>query len=420
MRAPTPLRTLALAVAIALVAARDARADRVFVRGGGVLEGEATHLEAERAWRVKLASGGEAVVPEADIERVESGATAHEEYVTRLAALDKTDADGHVKLGFFCQEHGLRPEAEALFRHAIAVVPGHEAAHAALGEVLYDGRWVPYEDALKAQGQVKMGARWVTPEERDRILREEAARSWAKEVRRLSYRARSVDEDTRRDAQSRLAAIDDPLALEALLEFARHWHAGVRVPCAIALCRFPRDERVAAELARLASRDDDLDARDAVIAALAEARIEAVGERLLADYIRSEEAWVRAAAAHALGGIHFKPAFYALVATLYFHVAREELVPTDGVGMLLGPAGAPGVFERRREVLRSYRLQTYEYRVVADVAFNDAARAALEKLTGRSFDFDRPEWEAWWRENEAKLDTWMRPLPPPAPPAPPK
>jgi hypothetical protein len=409
-----PILAAALLVAAALAA--PARADKVHLRGGGLLEGEVARTPDGR-FLVRLPSGGEAILGPEDVEKVEPGATAHEEYAARLQALDPTDADGHYLLGLFCRDRGLKREAEALFRHVIRIVPDHEGAHAALGEVPWEGRWVPLEEALAAQGQVKLGARWVTPAEREAILREEAIRGFRKEVRRLAGRARSIDPATAAEAAEAIAAIRDPLAADALLEYARSPYPKVRIPCARALCRMGEDARVPPLLAALAGRDEDLDVRDAVAAALAAARIARVAEILLDQYVRSDEAWERNAAARALGAIRWKPAVPVLIATVTFRVEREALVPTDGPGFLVGPIRRDDPtpedpFARRRLVLRAYRFQAYEYRVVEDVAFNDAARAALAAITGRSFDFDRPAWIAWWKENADRYDDWMRPVNP--------
>src|SRR5262245_42792662 len=127
------------AVFLALLAPA-ALADRVHLKGGGVLEGEAE--KGPNGWRVRLPNGGEATFPLADVERVEEGGTARDEAEARRRELDPTDADGWYRLGLFCQAAGLKREAEDALRHALAVVPGHEAAHAALGEVFFDGRWM--------------------------------------------------------------------------------------------------------------------------------------------------------------------------------------------------------------------------------------------------------------------------------------
>jgi hypothetical protein len=136
--------------------------------------------------------------------------------------------------------------------------------------------------------------------------------------------------------------------------------------------------------------------------------VDEVGMRLIDDYLHGEEPWVRRSAARALGRMRYKPAAPVLIATLYFTVRREVLVPAEdgfSVGVLPGIRTTGG----ERIMIRPCAFQTWEVRVIDDTAFNDAARAALGELAGASFDFDRPAWETWWFENEKKLDDWMRP-----------
>jgi hypothetical protein len=407
-----PLYLLGLVLSFATPAAV---ADTLHMKGGGTLEGDAV-LEGDH-YRVRLPSGGEAIIPAADVERVEAGDTFRDEYIRRLNQLDRTDAEGHYRLGLFCQDHGLKREAEYLFRHAVRVVPQHEGARAALGEVLFDGEWMPQEEAYRRQGLVRHGARWVTAEEKASLEFEDRAREWGATVQRLGRRVRGTDAAQREDAARQLAVIEDPAAIGALLEAAGHWHPAVRATAARALGRFAeRDDGCGLKLFRLACQDEDVRVQDEAIAVIGERKLGTVAELLLNEYIESDEAAVRKAAANALGKIRYKPAFEPLVATLYFAVLRNRLVPSDiGATVFSGPGHGPNppqTFNSRRHILRSYRLQPYTYRVVEDTAFNDAARQALKSLCDIDFDFDRPRWRKWWAESEPGFDLWMRPVKP--------
>lgn len=396
------LACAALAAAAILAPASRALADTLVFKGGGELEGDA--VRDGPSWRVTLPSGALAIVPAGDVDHVVTGATFRDEYIRRLNAVDRTDADGLYRLGLFCTDHGLRAEARVLFGQAIDAVPNHEGARAALNEVFQDGEWLPREEALRRRGQVPWNGKWVTPEERETLAFKERVRAATLELRRLGGRIRSPEAAERAKAAAAFADVSDPAALEGLLELAGHWHPEVRAATVAGLVRLAAQEPLAvARLVKLAARDEESDVQDAAIAGLSAARLAAAGDALLKEYCEADEAWVRRAAANALGKIRYKPAFPALVQTLTFTVLRNRLMPVAGVGGplmrvtgLLGPAQ------------RGYPLQRYAYRIVEDTAFNDAARAALKDLCGVDFDFDRTGWLNWWDANAGRLDDWMR------------
>jgi hypothetical protein len=423
----------AIAFLFLVLAGVSARADKLHMKGGGELECDA--VREGSSYRVRLPNGAEALIPVADVERLEPGETYRDEYIRRLNRLERTDAEGYYRLGLFCVDHGLTQEALYLFTRAVELEPDHEGARTALGLVRVDGEWVPREEAARRRGEVRYAGRWVSADEKDAREWRERVRRWRLEVRRLSARIRSPEAATREQAARDLGAIDDPAALEAVLEASEHWHPDVRAATTPALARFATGdglppaggrheepqattswgEGAARRLARLAAHDDDLPVQDAAISAVGAAHVTATAEALLREYIDSEEAWVRNAAAHALGKIRYKPAFGPLVRTLYFSVLRNRLVPTNGLGPIMGgtsvngPNGPADPYGRRYGIIRSYRLQRYEYRIVEDVAFNDAARGALRDLCGVDFDFDRTGWYRFWEANEARFDLWMRP-----------
>ncbi len=400
-------------VAIVLVLVLEpprASADTLHLRGGGELVGDV--VPDGESYRVLLSSGVEVTIPAEDVVRVEPGDTFRDEYIRRVNHLDRMDAEAHYVLGLFCADHGLRQEAEMLFRTVVRIVPDHEGARASLGEVRHEGAWMPLEESLRRQGQVPHGGRWVTPEEKERLLFKERVRFWDAEVRRLSYRLRSTSAEKRERARRDLAAIEEPAALGALVELGGHWHADLRRAAAPALARLAATEpAAAARLVRMATRDEDVTVQDAAAAAVGAGRVEPVADLVLLEYLEADEANVRKAAANALGIMRYKPAFEPLARTLYFTVLRNRMVPTGGLGPMVGRAPRyytpEDPFGRRRLLIRSYELQRGEYRVVADTAFNDAARAGLKAICGVDYDFDRTGWLRWWDENESRFDPWM-------------
>lgn len=65
-----------------------------------------------------------------------------DEYAQRAAALKDTDAEGHYKLGLWCEEQKLADCATKEFEKAIAAKPDHAAARGKLGHRKIQGLWV--------------------------------------------------------------------------------------------------------------------------------------------------------------------------------------------------------------------------------------------------------------------------------------
>jgi len=416
------------AFALVAFAPVPAAADRVHLKGGGVLEGRVERLPD--GFQVQLASGALIVLPAADVDRIEEGETALDELDVRRATLDPTDVDGYYALALWCLDRGLERQAGDCFRHIVTVVPDHAAAREALGEVRFGDEWVPWDEALRRRGQVKHEGRWMSVEERDRLIFEARSRGIAREVTRLAARLRSGLPATRAAAAKALIALGkdaDPAAFEPLLEAVRHWNPEVRIAAAFAVAPYaPREERAQIALVDLASRDPVLAVQDAAIDALKPLKLVAVGERLVDEYLFAPQASVRNAAAHALGQLRYKGAVAAFIETLFFRVVKNQLVPVGFEPYRLRLVG-----DRRFAGYYNYELvggpsphgglgyRRYEYRLVRDYAFNGAAKEALKGITGRDFDFDREAWRNYWDEARDRHGPFMEEVDPPAGSAPP-
>jgi hypothetical protein len=111
----------------------------------------------------------------ADIERIERKKSAIEEFEERWARAESGD-DFHA-LGLWAEERRMRKEVKKCMRRAVEVDPDHEGAHTWLGHVRHEGEWMTPEERDRrlrdaerarrgAEGLVEYRGRWVTPEEK--------------------------------------------------------------------------------------------------------------------------------------------------------------------------------------------------------------------------------------------------------------
>jgi hypothetical protein len=170
-------------------------ADQVFLRGGGHLEGVVVEKSDTK---VTMEVGpGRVSLPMSQVERIVGGSSALSEYLQR--ARFAVDAKGWLALGLFAKDHELLTQAREAFEHVVALDPGNATAQAALGNVLLGTRWVAPEEAYRARGYVPFEGRWMTPEERNELIRERESDA-AQERARAEATARAREAEAQAEA----------------------------------------------------------------------------------------------------------------------------------------------------------------------------------------------------------------------------
>ena len=134
---------------------------RVKLRRGGSYEGEVVERAGDSI-SIKHRFGT-AKVSRDDLLEWERFKTLEEQYQDR-AAVAKTREDW-CDLGDWALEQSKSELAREAYRKATDISPGFKRARDALGEVEYEGTWMPIEEAMKAQGKELYGGEWLTPEE---------------------------------------------------------------------------------------------------------------------------------------------------------------------------------------------------------------------------------------------------------------
>lgn len=195
---------------VLIILASGARADTLVFKDGRQLEGVAT----TRGNKVELRVAEGLLFFSRDlIAQIRQGDTALQHYEKRRAALKDADAEGHFKLGQFCEKSNLRPQAAALFRDVIRVNPDHEGARERLGYRRFKGKWLTEDQVMAAKGMVRVGASWMTQEEaaeheekqleaaRELKEKQRAAAASAESSRLLAEQARKNAEATAANEQ---------------------------------------------------------------------------------------------------------------------------------------------------------------------------------------------------------------------------
>lgn len=175
----TRLRRATRGLSVALVlgaAAALAGADILHMKDGREVEGVVVEeTDALVRLRTRL---GVLEFKRSDIERIERKKSKLQEFEERWERAESGD-DFHA-LGLWAEERRMRKEAKRCMAEAVRVDPDHAAAHTWLGHVLHEGEWMTPEERDRrvreaerarrsAEGLVEYRGRWVTPEERSKL-----------------------------------------------------------------------------------------------------------------------------------------------------------------------------------------------------------------------------------------------------------
>jgi hypothetical protein len=150
-----------------------ARADQVYTRGGGLLEGEIVERRTDAI--VVDIGGGTIGLPLTYVERIVPGPSPGARFRARAGRLAPDDAAGWLALGQWARQQDLRSQANDAFLQVLSVDPGHAAAHRALGHIRVGDEWMTPEEGYRARGLVSYDGRWMTPDERNVLIAERDA-----------------------------------------------------------------------------------------------------------------------------------------------------------------------------------------------------------------------------------------------------
>jgi hypothetical protein len=207
-----------LAVLLCVLCASTLFADTVILTNGRRLVGRVTE---DGATVVVETEYGTIRLPRAQVQGILKQRTVLDEYAERVqevnARLEAGKLEAKALARAWCEvaewsaQMDFRRGREESLRRALAADPESEAAHLALGHVRVGHKWLTPEQRLEALGLVRYRNRWVTPE-----ARADAERAAEESRRRELERAAAEAEQRRKQAEAeRLKAERGPLDLQS-------------------------------------------------------------------------------------------------------------------------------------------------------------------------------------------------------------
>jgi hypothetical protein len=420
-----------------LIAAPTARADRIVLRHGddvrGVVLPEETKARPGFVMVQTPAVATPLAFPREQVVRVVEEPGPLRDYLSRRDKA-KATAEAQFELATWCEGQKLGGPAENHYRRAVELDKDFAPAHKKLGHVLHDGRWMTYDEMKLAQGMVKVRGRWVSKQEQEKIEGKAAATAgqatWSRRLKVLRNALINGTQPQQIQAEAQVVAIDDPTAVEPLMQAFGRDPVPLRRLLDRTLGNIAGTEAMQALVRRLLI-EPDVDVRGQTLDELAR-RKEPEAIRRLTQALSIKDMDVVGRAAWALAGLQAVAAVPKLIPKLV--VVDQQIVfvpqtppmaasppgtagmvPTPGVNapgfsppgpypVLTGPVVAPGVVAYgATQVGNPAGGSSFGVgpspgpvpKVLSTVYPNADVHDALVKLTGQDFGYDIATWRRW-------------------------
>jgi hypothetical protein len=193
MRTFIPLCLLGAACTLSTAA----RADRVFLVGGTVLEGKTTTKNGKV---IVQTEAGEVAVPADSVSRIEKSESGTNGFEARYSALQSGDVQGRLDLADYCRSRDMRTRERKLLLEVIDLDKDNQKARARLGHVKTETGWMTEDEAMQAKGFVRQDGQWVSRSqlvEMERLRMEKEAQARAYETAEAERQAKRVQESIR-------------------------------------------------------------------------------------------------------------------------------------------------------------------------------------------------------------------------------
>ena len=257
--------------------APDLQSDVVHLKSGGRLEGDVEQLDGGDV-KVALSDGSVVRCQKKDIERIDPGKSPRKELSARLKRLPAGELNPLVELLVWAREKRLTQGERRVAERILKIDEHHPLARRTLGYAVFQNRRARLAELRKTPGLVRYQDKWMTVEEKEARVEEEAAR----EIREFVIMAASTNRILRRYALDGLKArlkSREPVAVRVVGEHLDDERPASRVVALVALAQFTvkgvrEAHRVGAEvivgkLHRLALEENNAFVRKALAPVLA-------------------------------------------------------------------------------------------------------------------------------------------------------
>ncbi|HEV3164538.1 MAG TPA: HEAT repeat domain-containing protein [Isosphaeraceae bacterium] len=322
-----------LSMSIALVVAGECRADRIVLRGGTQIRGVVLPSPANQPNQVLVLTEALTTPIKYRKDQVTEVITEPSALKDYLVKRDQTDSSAQAQydLGLWCEHKKLLSFADLHYRQAAESDKNFAPAHKKLGHVQYADRWVTTDELKVAQGLTKVKGKWVTQEEKAKIesdvvsVKERGA--WQRRLKVLRNSLLFGSTERRQDAETQLAAIQDPNAVQPLIQAFSEDPDDVRTFLVRIVAGIPGPEATSGLISRLLAEAEQ-SVRQATLEELARRDDPQVVTQLVKS-LKSKNLAVVNRAAWALGNLNAVTTVPKLVPALVAVDERMIWVPSN-------------------------------------------------------------------------------------------
>jgi hypothetical protein len=385
-----------------------ARAEVVLLKSGARVEGEILNPARSKddLVEVRPMEGLKFTLAASQVKGVLVQSKLEKDYEA-LAATKKNTLADHLELAQWCLEAGLNDQRRHHLGEVLKHDPDHAAARATLGFVRSGSGWLTQNEYMKKQGYVLKGGTYRVPQEieiADRARKWETdTKAWRKTIDRwftwLNGKGKGADQ-----ALENLRGIRDEAAAPALAEAVANSRLprDLRLLCLEILTQFPPNYYTST-LITIAMNDADEEMSDRCLDLLREQR----SQQALLTFVKglkSKDNKIVNRSAQCLQRLGDPAATVPLIDALV--TTHKFLVTTGSPGQMaagFGGSSAGG------DGLGSFNMGNEKPKYISKNLPNDSALNALTSLhQGVNFQFDEPQWKAWYIESHTSPDVNLR------------
>jgi hypothetical protein len=418
----TVIRTCLFATGLSLVLASRTSADVVMLKNGGQVRGKLQTEENAPTLVIRTLLGGTISIDRSSVENVERRSLLIEEYESRAHDVAGT-VDARWALAEWCKTNGLREQREEQLQMLLDIEPDHADARRILNHVLHHGTWMTREEWMTSRGYVLHKGKYVTQQELDLVLKSDGERAaetaWYPKIRQWFSWMTGRNPERAAEGRANFAALNDPDAVPALVNFlGDNNDPDVRMFC-VELLGQMKGPKPVGPLVRKSLFDDEHSIRIAARNALRQDQYGLALEFYVPELKHESNAVVQRAAVaiRDMGDMTTVPYLIAALVTRHRWKVDAPTSPAASVGMTAdGQVGLNGnssgwlpaevqglaatgqlpygaiVVPSGFEIPQPKRKIT----IKGDVKNADVL-AALKKITGQDFGYNKRAWESWWQ-----------------------